>query len=79
MVPIIFPFVDGDRALKTSVVNLAPDLSDPLLALLGFYKSLGVGKMTVTWQVVEVVTPNQIKSLANMNHHKVKYVGKVMF
>lgn len=78
--PIIFPFVDVDCVSKvTSVANLAADLFDPLLALLGFYRSLGIYKTMVTWKVLAAVNPNKIKSLTNMNRPRVKDIGKVMF
>lgn len=80
MAPIIFPFVDVDCVSKiTSVANLAADLTHPLLALLGFYRSLGGCKRTGAWKVLEGVSPNQIKSLTNMNPHRVKDIGKVMY
>lgn len=77
MAPIRFPFVDVDCASDiTSVADLAPDLSDPSLALLGSYTSLGVCKRTMAWKVLAVLNPSQIKSLSTMNCCWVKDVVK---
>lgn len=77
MAPIRFPFVDVDCASDiTSVANLAPDLSDPSLALLGSYTPLGVCNRTMAWKVLADLNPSQIKSLSNMNYCWVKDVVK---